>query len=94
MKNENHCDAGSEIHLSPTDLASPLPAQVKLEQFETTQFLAKPRLGSGSHDPEMDPAFAGSVKSVGGWVTKIKIDDRNDALGVAAVGPCCSKMVA
>ena len=24
-------DAGSEIHLSPTDLASPLPTQVKLE---------------------------------------------------------------
>jgi hypothetical protein len=28
-------DAGSEIHLSPTDLASPLPTQVKLEQFVT-----------------------------------------------------------
>jgi hypothetical protein len=28
-------DAGSEIHLSLTDLASPLPAQVKLEQFVT-----------------------------------------------------------
>jgi hypothetical protein len=26
-------DTGSKIHLSPTDLASPLPAQVKLEQF-------------------------------------------------------------
>ncbi len=26
-------DAGSEIHLSPTDLASPLPTQVELEQF-------------------------------------------------------------
>jgi hypothetical protein len=25
------CDAGSEIHLSPTDLASPLPTQVELE---------------------------------------------------------------
>jgi hypothetical protein len=24
-------DAGSEIHLSPTDLASPLPTQVELE---------------------------------------------------------------
>jgi hypothetical protein len=28
--------AGSENHLSPTDLASPLPTQVKLEQFVTT----------------------------------------------------------
>jgi hypothetical protein len=31
----------------------------------------------------MDPAFAGSVKDVGGWVMKIRMDDRNDALGVA-----------
>jgi hypothetical protein len=50
-------NAGSEIHLSPTDLASPLPTQVKLEQFVTMQFLAKPRLRSGSHDPEMEPAI-------------------------------------
>jgi hypothetical protein len=33
----------------------------------------------------MDPAFAGSIKGVGGWVAKIKTDDRNDALGVAEV---------
>jgi hypothetical protein len=33
----------------------------------------------------MDPAFAGSIKGVGGWVMKIKIDDRNDVLGVAEV---------
>jgi hypothetical protein len=31
-------DAGSEIHLSPTDLASPLPTQVKLEQFVQCSF--------------------------------------------------------
>jgi hypothetical protein len=31
-------DAGSEIHLSPTDLASPLPTQVKLEQFAPCSF--------------------------------------------------------
>jgi hypothetical protein len=33
----------------------------------------------------MDPAFAGSIKGGGGWVTKTKIDDRNDVLGVAEV---------
>ena len=49
-------DAGSEIHLSPTDLASPLPTQVDLLQFVNNS-LAKPRLGSDSHDPEMDPAI-------------------------------------
>jgi hypothetical protein len=31
-------DAGSEIHLSPTDLASPLPTQVKLEQIVNNSF--------------------------------------------------------
>jgi hypothetical protein len=31
-------DAGSEIHLSPTDLASPLPTQVKLAQFVQHSF--------------------------------------------------------
>jgi hypothetical protein len=31
-------DAGSEIRLSPTDLASLLPAQVKLEQFAQCSF--------------------------------------------------------
>jgi hypothetical protein len=32
------CDAGFEIHLSPTDLSSPLPTQVKLEQFVQCSF--------------------------------------------------------
>jgi hypothetical protein len=31
-------DAGSEIQQSLTDLASPLPAQVKLEQFANNSF--------------------------------------------------------
>jgi hypothetical protein len=31
-------DAGSKIHLSPTDLASPLPAQVEPEQFVNNSF--------------------------------------------------------
>jgi hypothetical protein len=31
-------DAGSEIHLSPTDLASPLPTQVELEKFVNNGF--------------------------------------------------------
>jgi hypothetical protein len=44
-----------EIHLSPTGLASPLPTQIEIVQF-TIIVLANPRLGSGSHDPEMDPA--------------------------------------
>jgi hypothetical protein len=30
----------------------------------------------------MDPAFAGSIKGVGEWVIKIKIDDRNDVLAL------------
>jgi hypothetical protein len=37
----------------------------------------------------MDPAFAGSIKGVGGWVMKIKIDDRNDVLGFAEVKRKC-----
>ena len=61
-------DAGSEIHLSPTDLASPLPAPSETRTVCAMQFLAKPRLGSGSHDPEMDPAIeTASVMYVELW---------------------------
>jgi hypothetical protein len=38
VTNDSCGDAGSEIHLSPTDLASPLPAQVKPEQFAQHSF--------------------------------------------------------
>ena len=61
-------DAGSEIHLSPTDLASPLPTPSETRTVCAMQFLAKPRLGSGSHDPEMDPAIeTASVMHVELW---------------------------
>jgi hypothetical protein len=42
-----------------------------LEARRLTLCLANPRLGSvNSLDPEMDPAFAGSIKGVGGWDLK------------------------